>query len=247
MGNIIITSEMRVGSRWVHYLLRDLLNKKVSGEIDVKELPHSKSIVKHRFNENRIVKFHHATKEDIFEHIKGAYKVIGIVRNPRDRITSWTFHQRYKPVDRGLKEIKAAASDKEAVKVTFNLKQAQDDNERQLRMMTRGCSTKTKGFYHGKYIWTCYHWLIEDTFREIKKILEFLDYSIRDERIHQVIENNSFESKSGRKRGEEKRDDDWRRKGIEYDCFRWFDEEMIIKSQAITKAYWDILIHEEGL
>jgi len=248
MVNIIIISEMRVGSRWIHYLLRDLLGMKVSGELDAKELPHCDKLVQHRFSENRIVKFHHATQNDILNHISGDYKIIGIVRNPRDRITSWTFHQRYKPSGKGLQVIKDAESDRKAVKITFDLKQGQLDNERQFILMVRGFSTK---LFHDqystqdRYIWTCYHWLLKDTFKEIKTIVKFLGLDIPDKKIREVIQKNSFKNRSGRVPGKEVRDNEWFRKGVEHDYEKFFDEEMIQQSRQITDEYWSRIRDED--
>lgn len=246
--NIIITSEMRVGSRWIHYLLSELLHMGVSPEIDVSKLKTCEEQVKQYFKLGRIVKFHHATPEQIREHVSGNYKILSIVRNPNDRITSWTFHQRYKPPGKGLKSIKQAPTDEDAVKVAFNDKGAQDDNQRQFLLMEKGMSTKNyKKCPKQDYLWTSYHWLITETFIEIKTICEFLGAHVRDIDIRRACVKHSFRKKSGRFAGEEKRDDEWRRKGIEGDHKSFFDLDMILKSKDIQFEYWRRIKDEESV
>jgi len=244
---IIIISEMRVGSRWLHYLLSELFGMKVSAELDFKDLPTCATTVRERFAERRIVKFHHVIREELYENIKPVdYKVIGIVRNPRDRMVSWTFHQRYKPPGRGLKIIKDAPSDLEAVKAVFNLELPWRHNERQFPLMVRGMSTKKYDpSVKQTYVWTCYHWLVNDTYKEVKTICKFLDSKVPDTSIRRLCIKHSFKNKSGREPGKEIRRDEWRRKGIENDWKNWLDEYMIEKTEDISNRYWKIIKEEE--
>ena len=251
MVNLILTSEMRVGSRWLHYLLKDLLQMKVSGELDGKDIPACQEMVNQRFKENRIVKFHHANQEKIFS-LKGDYKVIGIVRNPRDRMVSWTFHQRYKPPGLGLEAIKNAKNDMEAVEVCTRHPMVIRHNEEQLKLMDKNFSTKQ--FYKTNpsprnYIWTCYHWLKQNTVREINTIVDFLGLNllsyIKIAKIKQVCRQHSFKSRSKREAGKEERMNEWFRKGTESDYTNWFSKRMIMSTKDQDNLYWDKIYREE--
>lgn len=220
----------------------------VSPELDVSQLQNCNSLVRERFKEKRIVKFHHATQNQIFKNIKPLdYIVIGIVREPRDRVTSWTFHQRYKPPGQGLKEIKKAKSDKEAVRVAFNNESAKEANERQFILMEEGFSTKKIHTQDNPfYVWTCYEWLIENANQEIYTIAKLIKPNVKKSDIARAILLNSFKKKSGRSRGMENRRDEWRRKGIIGDYVNWFDDDMIEESEDIVKRYNEIIKKEEG-
>lgn len=246
MTNIIITSEQRVGSRWVHYLLRDLLDMRVSPEIDVKDIPNCQKRVNDGFKNKEIIKFHHAKLEDVLR-LKGSYKIIGIVRNPRDRIVSYAFHQRYKPPGQGIEEIKKAKSDKEAVKICSQLQIVFKHNEDQFNLMGRELSTKR--YVPGRdqtYIWSCYHWLKEDLVGEITKIVAFLGVDVPKDKIKQVCRQHEFEERSGRIPGIEERRNEWFRKGVEDDYKKWFDEEMLQQTAFFHHLYWKIIEAEEN-
>jgi len=253
MTKFIITSEMRVGSRWLHYLFKDLLKMGVSPEIDRGKVYETRSLVRKYFKENRIAKYHHATQYDIFRNLTTYdYKVLAVVRNPRDRLTSLTFHQRYKPPGKGLHFIKNAIDDKTAVKLTLLHQDFREDNDRQLLLMTPRCSTFAfrKGYdnpFNWNYIWTTYEWLLENTYREIKAIVDFLGLEIDEKIIKSVVNRNSFQKKSGRKAGQEIRNDEWRRKGTNDDYLNWFDLDMIDDTQMEWEAYLMLKIGEENL
>lgn len=240
--NVIITSEFRVGSRWLHYFLKDLLGKGVSPEIgaDVMKKEHNK-ILQH-FSQNRIVKFHHALPENILATIKPKnYKIIGVVRNPRDRLASRTFHRKYskKGPDSELRHL----NDKEAVRYVV-MQSAKDkvDTLRQFELMSEGYSTQNKADNHLPYIWTSYEWMLNNLEREAKSICSFLGMNLSDKRILQVVNNHSFESKSGRKPGNEHRKNLWRRKGVMTDWVNWFTEDMVKHTMEEQERYWCVLM-----
>ena len=244
--NFIITSEHRVGSRWVHYLLADIFGKKVSPEIDGSRLvTDAKGIVASLFKNNKIPKFHRALPEDIFKHIGGKrFRIIGVVRNPRDRAISYAFHNRFHNKTH-FKE-KDFETDLESIKyVLYDSYKFKSGTDRQFEMMTPGFSTRdssniTKDV---RYIWTTYHWLKEDINREINTILDFLSLESR-EKVNKIIIKNSFKKKSSRDVGKEDRRDIWRRKGIESDWENWFNDDMINDTEEIDKIYWDIVNKE---
>jgi len=241
--NFLLTSEMRVGSRWIHYLLQDITGYKVSPEIDVSKLAASEKTVRGYFHQQRIPKYHHATQFQILRHVKPHdYKIIGIVRNPLDRITSLTFHQRYKPPGKGLSSIKEAENDIDAVKVAFYHNDYRNDDERQFILMTPRCSTvayrnEFSNSLDWKYIWTTYEWLQRDTEMEIRTILDFLGFEIDDVVIKNNIRKHSFRNKSGREPGQEKRVDEWRRKGVNDDWKNFFTKEMYEDGKLAQETY----------
>ena len=96
MNKFIIISGHRVGSRWIHYLLADLFEKEVSPEIDGTKLKSRGDEIREFLDSNKIPKFHRTTPDAVFKKVLPVdYKVIGIVRNPRDRAVSYAFHHRY--------------------------------------------------------------------------------------------------------------------------------------------------------
>lgn len=241
---LIITSEHRVGSRWIHYLLADLLGMKTSPEIDVKTLWDDAlvKIIKGRLSNGIIVKFHHATQDDILKTIKPHdYNILGIVRNPRDRLVSLAFHNKYHPYGKFPEQ--DFDEDLDAVRFTvLESNAAKGWTENQFNLMERDYSTRNKVNFDKPYIWTSYRWLLDDTAGEIEKILSFIGVYVNDRQgFLDVINKHSFKTKSGRRRGKEKRDDYWRRKGVMKDWKNWFDDEMIEATEEVQNKYWEIL------
>lgn len=240
--NVVITSEFRVGSRWLHYFLKDLLGMGVSPEIgaEVMKAEHSK-ILQH-FSQNRIVKFHHALPNETLKTIKpNNYKIIGVVRNPRDRLSSRTFHRKYskKGPDPDLQHL----NDRESVRyVVTQSKKDKADTLRQFELMLDGYATQSRTSNHLPYIWTSYEWMLDNLEREARSICRFLGLNLSDKRILQVVNNHSFESKAGRKPGNEKRKDLWRRKGVMTDWANWFTENMVKHTMEEQERYWRILM-----
>lgn len=236
----IIVSEMRVGSRWIHYLLADELSMYPAPELG--KLDKEKAIRLLEFlRENRIPKIHNEYPDNILQVLDDNnifdVGIIGIVRNPRDRIVSLCFHNRYHGGDYPFMQ-KLAGNDQEAIKKSIYEDQGIiESHSRQLELMATFHSTRTFDPYsNSRYIWTSYEWLKADPSREIAIIFEFLHRIAYD--IPKLVERHSFESRSGRHEGEEKRDDLWRRKGINNDWENWFDEKDIQHTQDIQDAYY---------
>lgn len=244
--NLVITSEMRVGSRWIHYLLSELLGKKCAPEID--DLNEGWTLLTRKwFLQNRIVKFHHVLPATILAGIPQTDKIIGIVRNPRDRLVSIAFHYRNHPQKHNKAEAKYK-TDGETVRACVAGKLAKHhrkNDERMLEHMLPGCSTRSKGRLDVPYIWSAYEWLIEDTEREVRMLLDFVGADVDLPTIRTTIEKHSFELQSGRRRGQEKRHDTWRRKGVVNDWQNWFDDEMKSATQDVWEEYWVRLGAEE--
>lgn len=243
--NLIVTSEHRVGSRWLHYLLADLYGMEKSPEMDVDRVGEVGEI-RQRFSQKKIVKFHHATQSDILEVLKPwDYSIIGVVRNPMDRLVSLTFHNRYHHKKEAFEQ-HTFETDKEAVKYTvMDDPWAKEYNDRQFKLMLKGYSTRNKSLEELPYVWTCYEWMHSQTEEEIRRITEWLGIEgVDDDFIHTVVSRNSFETKSRRKRGDEVRGDLWRRKGVLGDWKNWFDDEMIEATRDIQERYQEIIASE---
>ena len=247
--NLIITSEHRCGSRWLHYLLADLLDKGVSPERDGTPIGvyKSKNEVKQFFGTGRIAKYHHGTRETIEGGLKHDidYKIIAMVRNPRDRAVSKAFHDFYHPKHNyGVK--KNATTDFEAVKWTVNSETYMDDNWRQLELMTDNYSTRNYSG-DGQYIWTSYEWMKDDTAREIDAILKVFGIILPGEYdLDFFVDMHSFKRRAGREPGDEVRTDTWRRKGKMLDWVNWYDSDMCLSTQLIQEEYWKQLIINGG-
>lgn len=246
MDNIIIASEHRVGSRWLHYLLADILDKKVSPEMDVTRLTKDNSKINERFRNNKIVKFHRARPITIFEKLPGDYSVIGVVRNPRDRGVSLCFHNRYHETNPDNYKESKFDTDKEAMEYTILKSHGyKEANKRQRDYMINGYSTRGHFGNSINYIWTSYEWMKEDIFREIKTILDFLKIDISPQVIAVNIHRHSFSKKAGRQAGTENREDTWRRKGVNNDWVNWFTPEMERRTQVEQELYCEILNKNE--
>lgn len=242
--NIIITSELRVGSRWLHYLLKDLYSMEVSGEIDTTKVKNSLDEIKQYFQERRIVKLHHASPKDILNSIKPRnYFIIGVVRNPRDRAVSRAFHRKYSDG----KDCEPQFNDWQAVRYTvLESEEFKNYSKKQFGLMPDGYATRNKVYDKIPYIWTSYEWLLQDTMREVRAICRFLNNLCNKQEMQQAIRQNSFETKASRKPGVENRKDQWRRKGVMADWINWFTEEMVECTSEEQEQYWHILTRNSG-
>lgn len=243
--NIVITSEQRVGSRWLSEIVKDLTGKQVAPEIDG-ENPQFDQFCRDCFKHDKIVKLHHMPPEQVFERLPSVDKVIGVVRNPRDRIVSTAFHYRYHyRDDLNLAEMQAG-SDEEAVRICVigdHAKIHHQYNRDQFDYMVEGQSTRSEVVPDQKYIWTAYEWMLDDTELEVWKLLTFL---IGD-KVRFVVYQNSFEVASGgRQQGQEDRSNIRQRKAVVGDWESWFDEDMKQATIVNDEKYWDKLASEQN-
>jgi hypothetical protein len=245
--NIIIESEQRVGSRWIHYLLADLYGMRASPEIDGHHLVNNSENVLRRvsayFREKRIVKFHHVPIEDIFEYVyPHNYKVITIGRNPRDRAISVAFHHIHDPGK--AKWPQRGMTEEEAIRYTIlEYDRYPISNKRMLFNMKLGSSTKAAEF-SDRHIWTTYEWLRENPVKEIQMIAHFLGITAIKP-IRAMVKKHSFKNKSGRNTGQEKRNDVWRRKGVIGDWVNWLTPDLVEATQDAYDNYVTRLLKEE--
>jgi hypothetical protein len=210
--------------------------------------------VRQQFAQNRIAKTHQVSPEYVLAKVHPwDFQIIGIVRNPRDRIVSWAFHCRYQTeyireynVDAAIRfavnssMLRQADSDKAAVKLAVAL--SENDTKAQFELMRAGESTK--GRNHTNYIWTTYEWLLHDPVKEVSAIVAFLAVDISQEQIAEVCRRHSFHLLYKRRPGTEQRDNAWGRKGIVGDWKNWFDSDMLEKTQQSTDMY-DAIIAKE--
>lgn len=236
---LIITSEQRVGSRWMHYLFADLLGQSPSPEIGGHrfyngDLDHVIGRVKKYFKEDRIPKFHGVGAFALYQFLVSEgiedFGILGVVRNPYDRAVSLAFHNRYHKKHH-FKQ-KDFDTDEDAVIWT-----ATKDSGflksciRQYSDLMLPHYSSYSNYYPevGRipYIWTTYKWLKEDTAGEIQTIIRTLNKGIapRTQQIQEHVERHSFKKRSGRKEGKEKRSNLWHRKGIMGDHKNWFNED----------------------
>ena len=250
--NLIITSEQRVGSRWMHYLFADLLRKQVSPEIDggrfyKGDFDTVMTQVENFLANGRIPKFHGtgAVALDKFFKARGLkdFGILGVVRNPYDRTVSLAFHNRYHKKHDGFEQ-KKVATDKEAVvwtalsDVGFNTTHTRQYSDLMLPLYSTLSRFRPNGGFN--YVWTTYEWLKEDTAGEIQYALRMLfpNQTIpRLQLIQNYVDAHDFKRKSGRDAGEEKREDLWRRKGINGDHVNWFTPECYTALEAYQNIY----------
>ncbi len=234
---------MRVGSRWLHYLLADLYSMQVSPEIERDAVTNNLQRINRYLSTNRIVKFHHTVQQEIFDWVKPVnYSLISVVRNPRDRVVSKAFHMRY-----GKKgEIRHFHSDQEAVIKCVEDPYFSLSNMRQEVQMQPGYSTRDYRREDLPYIWTTYEWMLEDIEREVIAITNFLGKPINEKRVYNVCRKHSFKQKTGREPGVEARRNRWRRKGIIGDWINWFTPKLLELTQEPQETYWEKLLKNRG-
>lgn len=245
MWKPIITSEHRVGSRWLHYLLADLLKMGVSPELGGNRVIELRDKAEEYMDADRIVKYHHGLPMIILSGLDNPadYAVVGVVRNPRDRSVSRAFHDYYHKKHR-YKIQQLAKDDFEAVRWTvLHSRPLMPDNWRQIReLMLDGYSTRNKIYTEIPYIWTSYEWMKDDIEREINTIVTFLGVPVTDRFLRRVARMHSFKNRSGRDPGQEIRKNTWRRKGAMLDWVNWYDSEMTEFTRVVQEEYWNKLI-----
>lgn len=259
--NLIITSEQRVGSRWMHYLFCDILQKSPSPEIDGHrfyngQLEEILALTKGYLDSGRIPKFHGigaiALDRFLKQHGVVDFGILGVVRNPYDRAVSLTFHNRYHPKNNSFKQ-KEFDTDEEAVIWTATEDSGfRKSHTRQVADLMLPFYSTFSNFYpmnDYNYIWTTYEWLKEDTAGEVQTILRalFRGKTIpRRELIEKFVKSHNFKSKSGREVGEEKRNDLWRRKGVVGDHVNWFTDECYEALEPYQNLYNGITNREKS-
>ena len=257
---LIITSEQRVGSRWMHYLFADILRKEPSPEIDGSrfykgELDAILALTISYLEEGRIPKFHGigAIALDRFLKSHGVrdFGILGVVRNPYDRAVSLAFHNRYHKNNTTFKQ-KSFDTDEEAV-IWTAIEDAgfRKSHTRQVAdLMLPFFSTYSNYYHQGdfNYVWTTYEWLKENPSGEIQTILRtlFKGQTIpRTQLIDQFVNAHDFKQKSGREAGQEKRDDLWRRKGMVGDHVNWFNNACYESLERFQNSYNGIVNREK--
>lgn len=237
MANIVITSEMRTGSRWLHYMLADMLSMETSPEMDTSRLFSDGAYRLIYFLEDAIIpKFHRSTYWD-FETIFGDSKlnVVAVVRNPRDRCVSVAFHNRYHKIsDTKQKEF---SNDFEAVEFTALYDESfKKSNIRQLSLMIPGnFITNYKGLF--TYVWIDYDILIKNTIYCLQQINHIFKFDVPETKIIDICEAHKFSSIAKREPGNEERDNLWHRKGIVGDWNNWYTDKMIKETQMEFDTY----------
>ncbi len=235
----IITSEQRVGSKWLHYLFADLLHKGVSPELDGKKLKDNVAQAEMYMENGLLPKFFSATPQQLRNYFPTT-KILGVVRDPRDRYTSLSFHKRYHKRHFFIEQ--ECNSDIDSVRHTV-LENEVDaiDSTRILEYMTENNSTHSTEFSIPEidnYGWTTYEWLKEDTIKEIQRILKLFKIDIVNPWIFHTVDKHSFKNKTGREPGEEDRKNTWTRKGVVGDWTKWFNTEMIDTTRKLTDEYY---------
>jgi len=174
MVYFMITSGHRVGSRWLHYLLADIYKKEVTPEIDISKIVSKRETIRNYLKNNKIPKFHGANFSDIADNIKpNDYKILGVVRDPRDRAVSYTFHNRYHEKSNFWQ--KKFKTDIEALNYTI-YKDATFwfEEVQQAEIMKPGLSILNSKTNKTNFIWVTYEWLHENPCKKFKPNYRFL-------------------------------------------------------------------------
>lgn len=245
---LVITSGHRTGSRWTHYLFSDITGQDVHPEMGTKWFANSEKREKvgELIDEGKLVKFHGILPSRIYKHFGDKdIKVLAIVRNPRDRAVSMAFHNRYHKNHHFPQ--KDLPTDGDAVCHTvYKDKLFEKEEKQQFSVMVPTLSTRNYEGDDKDYIWTCYEWLKQDTYREVDSILKSMKLDLSEVEVRRHVAANSFSVKAKRPVGKEDRKDLWRRKGVVNDWENWFTNQMIADTQEDYDRYFDILSKSEA-
>lgn len=247
MSRILICTEMRCGSRWMHYMLKDIYSLRPSPEIGRPRIMNEPNKVianvESDWRQGRIPKLHGITPQELFALLPLEtydYRPIFMVRNPSDRGVSLAFHHKYQGYA-GWVDL----TDSEALnRIFLESDELYKTNQVIFDTMIPDYST-SRATEQSQFIWTSYEWLIDNTLDELVKIVEYIDageeYKLTRETIQRVIDAHSFEAKTGRKQGEELRRDTWRRKGIVGDSKNHLTDEMYMRVEEDLVRYNNLL------
>lgn len=201
--NILVTTQMRTGSTWLCELLSEMIGKSWKFWSRGGRIPKRKFRKKIAHNKHLFVKMHHADPETICSQITTNHtKVISITRNIMDIIVSKAFYKRY---DHLMGNKSSNKNDKKYVNDFCMSNQVVNE--------IKEWKLYNKNYTHPGYLLLQYEDMIKNTFKEMKKIRNFLGLKIKNHKLKEYIEKQSFQRKTGRKRGNEQRRA-FRRKGI---------------------------------
>ena len=196
---IFLTSSKKVGSNWLFNILVDLVKPKRAvrdRDIDRWNL--------HKYKDG-VFKVHFVHPKELCDD---KTKVISITRNLYDAITSLVLRKKF------LLDLKENPS-----QFVFAYKEL---IEQQVQYWLR----YRDGFEHENYLLVHYEDMIKDPFPIVKRICEFLGLKKGDDTIRKIVNKNSFEHVTGRKRGKEDKSSH-NRKGVVGDYKNHLDEEAI--------------------
>jgi len=243
---LVLTSEQRVGSRWIGYLLGDLFSgKKSTPEINLNDVENPGTLYRQAMNSNRVFKIHGNPPLEVVKILGPQIKLLGIVRDPRDRLVSLSFHKRYHLFHDGFIEKKR---DTELEALQYTVMEDGADNQNNYKMLEYMISFHSTRALNktSNYVWTTYEWLKEDTYGEITKILDVLGLDYFPVTIEKLVEKYSFKNLTGRNPGEEDRKDTFARKGIVGDWKEWFTPEMLERTEEVYSKYYEKINLELG-
>jgi hypothetical protein len=163
----------------------------------------------------------------------GKIKYLSIYRDPRDVIISSIFYLSNLDIKRG-------GWGKEFSRLS--------EKERIITFIEKGdfCVSRLEEWYHVPYAGRIsYERLKENPLAALKKIVAFLKLRINDRTIKEVISRNSFKSRSGRKAGDENKNDILR-KGIVGDWKNYFNKDCTYAFKHAKEGRWNRLLIEMG-
>ena len=229
---------MRTGSTWMGEILQTVLGSEVASVVDGEVFGEDQiKAVRKNIDAGRIQKQHHFIHTDVLDKLKPHdYKIITVVRNPRDILTSIA-HFRMARFD-----LKQSVWPKRWKRGKPNLAKtikdlytefAEVDLARQIKRMERGYSTRRKRANEMPYIWTSYEWMKYNTTAEIRKIVDFLGVECKSLDILVKVVNEKMFRNQGNPRA--------LRKGTFGDWINCFDRKLIRITQKAQQTYWEHL------
>lgn len=204
---VIVTTQMRTGSTWLCHLLCDILN--APKWTFAKSIPHLENVLKRFKNTkgNYIIKMHQVHPNEVIDKCD---KVVSITRDVKDVIVSRAFFQNKNIQKRNPNNGKIIVNSffkREGIYVVDTWKRYND------------------GYEHKNYLLLKYEELKSNTKKELKKICCFLGVVKTDNRLANIVRDNSFSKLAGGRKPGNEASNSFHRKGIVGDWKNYINKE----------------------
>lgn len=234
--NFCVVSAHRTGSRWLSQILCDYFGLEFTAEfLGAYTIPFQQVNSSH-LSRNRLLKIH-PHYLSVTNMIENDWKIKAIVpvRNPRDRLVSYGLHWRYFP-NKDFPH-KHVASDLDAIKISWGERLFIFEEAFQFHVMENYPNVRNAT---GNIAWTTYEDLSYGTNEEVSNIVNFLYGVVNVSKMHQAINNNSFNRLAKRTKGTENKNDIRHRKGIVGDYVNYFDNELMSMTENSYNRYEEL-------
>lgn len=236
---VVIGTAHKVGSTWLYGLLKDLGHFEVGSIWFPRKFMESGTIL---LEKPRVLEYmtrlrgwwlFKSHSYPVSEKLSNKIRFVSIYRDPRDVIASSIFYLGNIEQEKGGWGPEfTKLSEQERIK-TF-LRKAEFCISRLERWVRAPAVCQVR-----------YEDMKKQPLKELKRVLQYLGIEEDERTIERAVIKNSFEAKSGRKAGEERKGS-FLRKGISGDWKNYFDRDCIDKFKHEMEGRWNQLLVEMG-